>query len=69
MRRHWVTTVFGLLLALGAGLTHTRMAAKNDAVADVAQLLHTLGAAGLGAAAADSRKVSNGEDTTRRDPR
>ena len=68
-KRHWLTTVFGILLAIGTGLTATNRIKENPNLQDVALLLNVVGAVGLGGAVPDARNIPNGENPTRRDTR
>jgi ABC-type proline/glycine betaine transport system permease subunit len=69
VRTHWLTTLFGILLAAGSAILTTNAAKNSTNVQDVAQVVQTIGAVGLGAAAADNRKVNNGKNSAGRSDR
>lgn len=69
MKRHWLTTLFGFALAFGSALTQAPTLRDNPLARDVGAIILVLASIGLGATAADSRKVPNGKDSARRDPR
>lgn len=56
MRVHWLTTLFGFLLAGASAFLSTDTAKTNATANDIARIVQAAGAAGLGAAAADARK-------------
>lgn len=60
MQKHWLTSLFGVLALIGGALTTTAAARSNTTLNDVAQVLKTIGVAGIGLAAADARNVPNG---------
>jgi hypothetical protein len=69
MKKHWLTTLFGFLLALGTAMTQAPGIKENPTAQGVGGIVSTLSALALGAAAADARKNNNGKDTPRSDAR
>lgn len=65
MRNSWLTTMFGFMLAGATTFLTTATAQASRTATDIARIVQALGAAGLGASAADDRKL-NGK-TTRTD--
>lgn len=57
MRENWLTTLFGFLLAGASAFLTTTTAQTTRVASDIARVVQAVGAAGLGAAAADNRKV------------
>lgn len=60
MRKHWLTTLFGFLLAFGTAATQAPGIRDNVTAHDVGGIIQTLAAIGLGVTAADARKSNNG---------
>ena len=61
MRKHWLTTLFGFLLAVGTAMTQAPGLRDSERARDVGGIIQSLSALGLGAAAADSRLRGNGD--------
>lgn len=54
-RRHWLTTLFGILLSAGMGMSHFAEHTPNKIVDQIGGILQTVAAIGLGYSAADKR--------------
>jgi hypothetical protein len=59
VRKHWLTTLFGFLLALATASTNAPGLRDNPTIRDIGGIVGTVAALALGAAAADANK-SNG---------
>jgi hypothetical protein len=59
LTKHWLTTLFGLLAAIGGALMATNAAHNKPILTDVAQTLQTVGIAGIGLTAADANKIKS----------
>lgn len=61
MRKHWLTTLFGFLLALGSAITQAPGLRDNTTAHDIGGIVQTVSALALGAVAADARFRVNGD--------
>jgi len=60
MKGHWLTTLFGFMLALSQATTNAPGLRDNRTVRDIGGIVGVVAALALGASAADARKVPNG---------
>jgi len=58
MRRHWLTTILGLIAGIGAILANHGKHLNMPNLQAVGQITEEVGIIALGAAAADSRKTT-----------
>ena len=59
MRKHWLTTLFGILAATGVGFAHFAATNPIGWLADIGSVLSTIGALGMGMSAADADKTQD----------
>lgn len=59
MKRHWLTTLFGFLLATATWAGHDPALGDNKTVHEIAAILQGVAAIGLGATAADANKTNS----------
>lgn len=67
LKTHWLTTIFGFLLAFSQAALNSPGLDNDSTLKHVGGILGVVSALGLGAAAADNRKVTNGKDSVGRD--
>jgi hypothetical protein len=60
MKKHWMTSLFGFLAALSAAVLNAPGMGENKTVRGIAGIIQVVSLLGMGAAAADANKSTNG---------